>query len=316
MDFRSINYFLTVAQELNFTKAAERLNMSQPPLSNQIKELENDLGVQLFIRGKRHLQLTPAGTALLHRAEQIMTIADAARSEMKSFGNELTGTIRIGLVEGRAPYHAAKWIAGFLEEYPLVKFRLWNGSSDDVIEHMERGLSDLGVIAAPYDNEHLEGLSAGIEPWVALIHKDHPLAKENSETIALKELENEPLIIPQRQSRIAAIKKWFDSEGISIKVVCEMSSYIDAIALVEEKIGIGIFPQTTDTPNPNVVSKIIDKPMKKAEYALVWRKNQKLSMLSQEFLNFVKDYSETEKDMADNDSGTDIKNKLKKTELL
>lgn len=312
MDFKSMNYFLTVAQELNFTKAAERLNMSQPPLSNSIKELESDLGVQLFIRGKRHLQLTPAGTALMHRAEQIMTIADVTRSEMKSFGNELTGTIRMGLVEGRAPYHAAKWISGFLEEYPLVKFRLWNGSSDDVIEHMERGLSDLGVVAAPYDNEHLDGLIAGSEPWVALIPAEHPLAKRKGKTITLKDLENEPLIIPQRQSRIAAIMKWFETEDITPHVVCEMSSYIDAIALAEEEIGIGIFPQTTDTPNPNVVSKVIDKPMKKAEYALVWRKNQKMSLLSQEFLNYVKDYTELNSRKMENNQ----KKFLRNTELL
>ncbi len=292
MDFRSMQYFLTVAQELNFSRAAERLNMSQPPLSSQIKDLEADLGVQLFIRGKRHLQLTPAGEALMHRAEQMLTLADITRSEMKNFGNELSGTIRIGLVEGRAPFHASQWIAGFLEEYPLVKFRLWNGSSDDVIEHMNHGLSDLGVIAAPFDSEHLEGVSVGKEPWVALIPKDHPLAKKKGNTIRLKDLDGEPLVIPQRQSRIAAIMKWFESIDVTPKVVCEMSSYIDALTMAEQGIGIGIFPQTTDTPNPFVASKVIVEPMKIAEYVLVWRKGNKPSLLAQEFLNYVQDYVE------------------------
>lgn len=287
MDFKTMQYFLTVAQELNFTRAAERLHMSQPPLSAQIKELEQDLNVQLFIRGKRHLQLTPAGEALMHRAEQMLTLADITRSEMKNFGKELSGTVRIGLVEGRAPRYAAEWIAAFLKEYPLIKFRLWNGSSDDVIEHMDHGLSDLAVIAAPYDTEHLDGIAVGKEPWVALIPVDHPLARQAGMEIRLKDLKDEPLIIPQRQSRIAAIMRWFEAEEIVPKVVCEMSSYIDAVAMSEQGIGIGIFPQTTDTPNPFVVAKVITEPMKVAEYVLVHRKSQTPPQVAQEFLSFV-----------------------------
>jgi len=83
MDFKSLEYFEAVAQELNFTKAAERLHMSQPPLSNAIKQLEEDLGVQLFIRGKRHLTLTPAGTHLLQRAEEILILGEETRNELK-----------------------------------------------------------------------------------------------------------------------------------------------------------------------------------------------------------------------------------------
>ena len=117
MDLRSLRYFVTVAEELNITRAAEKLMISQPPLSNQIKQLEEELNVQLFIRGKRHLKLTDAGAMLYRRAVQLLELADKTRQEMASLEG-LSGTINIGLVEGRAPFLLSRWIAGFRGEFP------------------------------------------------------------------------------------------------------------------------------------------------------------------------------------------------------
>ena len=133
MELRTLYYFTVTAQEKNITRAAEMLNMCQPPLSRQIRNLEDELGVPLFIRGKRHLDLTPEGEVLLHRARQILELEKKAVQEITSMCSSMTGTLRLALVEGRAPYLAARWIAGFREEYPLVRYNLWNGSSDDVL---------------------------------------------------------------------------------------------------------------------------------------------------------------------------------------
>ena len=295
MDFRSLKYFSVVAQELNFTRAAQKLNMSQPPLSNQIKALEDDLGVQLFIRGKRHLQLTEAGSLLLHRTNQMLSLADKTRADLAHMESGLSGTISLGMVEGRAPYIAARFISGFREEYPMVKYQMWNGSSDDVLEHLARGLSDLAVIAYPFDNEHLGSIVIGKEPWIALIPKDHPLAKEEGDYVTLDHLADYPLIVPRRSSRIEAIVKWFDGIGREPNIICEMSNYIDAVALTEQNVGISIFPQTTYTPNVHVVSKVITDPAKYVEYVLVWPKEQRLSPLIQEFLNYVSDFMEEDR---------------------
>ena len=294
MDFRSLTYFVTVARELNFTHAAEKLNISQPPLSNQIKLMEEDLGVQLFIRGKRHLQLTEAGRILYRRAEQMLALASDARSELKTLGDELSGRIRLGMVEGRAPFLAARWISGFQEEFPLVTYSVWNGSSDDVIERLARGLVDLGVIAAPYDAEHLEGICVGREPWSAMIPADFPQAAGDDPMIPLAALADVPLIVPERASRLEAVLRWFESIGKEPKILCTLSSYIDALALAEEGAGICIFPQTTRTPNPRVVSKVITDPVKMAEYVLVWEKERPPRGLALEFVNFVRDILEAE----------------------
>ena len=289
MELRTLHYFTVVAQELNITRAAEKLNMSQPPLSNQIKALEEELGVQLFIRGKRHLELTEEGGLLLRRAVQIQELADKTRQEIASLREGMTGVIYLSMVEGRAPFLAARWIAGFREEFPLVRYNLWNGSSDDVLDRLHKGLADLAVIAAPYDTEHLEGFPVGREPWIAMLHPDHPLAQTAGDTIPLSSLAGEPLIVPSRKSRMDAIRRWFGEVGAEPHILCEMSNYMDAAALTSQGVGISIFPQTVDVSNGLVVSKVVIQPSRQVEYILVWNRGQPPSGLTREFIHFVQE---------------------------
>lgn len=289
MELRTLHYFTVVAQELNITRAAEKLNMSQPPLSNQIKALEEELGVQLFIRGKRHLELTEEGGLLLRRAVQIQELADKTRQEIASLREGMTGVIYLSMVEGRAPFLAARWIAGFREEFPLVRYNLWNGSSDDVLDRLHKGLADLAVIAAPYDTEHLEGFPVGREPWIAMLHPDHPLAQTVGDTIPLSSLAGEPLIVPSRKSRMDAIRRWFGEVGVEPHILCEMSNYMDAAALTSQGVGISIFPQTVDVSNGLVVSKVVVQPSRQVEYILVWNRGQPPSGLTREFIHFVQE---------------------------
>ena len=289
MELRTLRYFTVVARELNITRAAEKLNMSQPPLSNQIKALEEELRVQLFIRGKRHLELTEEGALLLRRAVQMQELADKTRQELASLREGMTGTIYLSMVEGRAPFLAAQWIAGFREEFPLVRYNLWNGSSDDVLDRLRKGLADLAVIAAPYDTEHLEGFPVGQEPWAAMLHPDHPLAKEPGDTIPLSSLVGEPLIVPSRKSRIESIRRWFGEIGAEPQILCEMSNYMDAAALSSQGVGVSIFPQTVGVSNGLVVSKVVTQPARQAEYILVWNKGQSPSGLTKEFIHYIQD---------------------------
>lgn len=204
----------------------------------------------------------------------------------------MSGLISLGMVEGRAPYLSARWIAGFRDEYPLVRYSLWNGSSDDVLERLQKGLADLAVIAAPYDNEHLEGFSVGREPWVAIIPREHPLAGLPGAELPLSSLVGQPLIVPSRKSRVEAIREWFGEIGAEPDILCEMSNYVDAVALTEQMVGISIFPQTTYTPNDLIVSKVITAPARQAEYVLVWNKDQRPSGVVEEFIHYVRDFME------------------------
>lgn len=296
MDLRTLKYFTIVAEELNITHAAERLCMSQPPLSNQMKALEEELGVKLFIRGKRQLQLTDAGRLLLLRATQILDMTDKAQHEVMSLEGGMSGTINLGIVEGRAPFLIARWISGFKEEFPKVKYSMWNGSSDDVLDRLRQGLVDLAVIAAPYDTEHLEGITVGRGPWVAIMSRTNELAQIPGDEIPLQSLAGKPLIVPSRPSRIDAIRAWFAEADAEPNIICTLSNYLDAVAMSELDIGITIFPRTTYTPNDLLVTKIITEPARQIEYVLVRMKNREPSELMTEFINFVRDTEDTTAD--------------------
>lgn len=289
MDLRGLNYFSVVAEELNFTRAAQRLNMSQPPLSNQIRALEEELGTPLFIRGSRSLQLTEAGKLLYRRAEQLLDLAERAREEIGALAMGLSGTLCLGSVAGRAPFLAARWLAGFREEYPLVRFEIVNGSSDDIIDQIQRGYIELGLIAAPYDDEHLEGIPVGDEPWCAIMSRRNPLAAEPEKPLPLKELAGQPLIVPHRRSRVDEIRSWFQQAGAEPTIIGEHSNYVDVLAMASADVGISIFPQTAPETMPGIVCRRIVEPSHQARYLLVRKRNTSISELSQAFLDFVTD---------------------------
>ena len=290
MDLRGLHYFSVVAEELNFTRAAQRLCMSQPPLSNQIKALEEELGTPLFLRGGRTLQLTEAGKVLYRRAAQLLDLAERTQEEVSSLAMGLSGTLCLGSVAGLAPFLAARWLSGFREEYPLVRFEIVNGSSDDIIDQILRGHIELGLIAAPYDDEHLEGIPVGDEPWCAIMSERNPLAAEPDTPLPLKELAGKPLIVPHRRSRVDEIRSWFRQAGAEPVIIGEHSNYVDVLAMAQADVGISIFPQTAPRAMPGIVCRRIVEPSHQARYLLVRKRNASISELSQTFLDFVTYY--------------------------
>lgn len=288
MDIRTLQYFVTVAEELNITRAAEKLHMSQPPLSAQIRGLEAELETELFIRGGRRLTLTETGQLLYRRAKEILSLSDKTRSEVLSMGRGMSGTISIGLVEGMAPDIAAEWFAGFLGEYPNMRLRILDGSTDDLLEKLRGGLISLAVITAPCDNSLLHSFSVGEERMAALMSRDHPLAKRTEKEIKISDLKGENLIVPSRAALIDTIYKWFAAVKAEPKIVCEMDSYLDAAALAGRMVGISIYPRTAYIPNDSLVFKEIAGEDKKLEYLFVWLKGHPLPTIEQRFIDYVR----------------------------
>ena len=294
MDLRTLRYFVTAAEELNITRAAERLNMSQPPLSSQIHGLEEELGVQLFIRGKRHLTITRAGTLLYRRAKQILELSDQTQRELQSMEG-LTGELNISLVEGRAPFFLARWISGFRQEFPRVSIHLWNGGGDEVQERLQRGLADLALIALPYNAELFDGIPVGREPWVAIMSIHHELANEPGDSIPLRRLVGQPLFLPSRRTRQESVRAWFQELEEEPAIVGDITSYMDAVALAEQNAGICIYPMTTYNESDLVVKKVITESARQVAYALIWRRNEHQTELQQEFIYYVQDCLEEER---------------------
>lgn len=290
MDFKSLQYFVVVARELNISRAAKILNISQPPLSNQIHRLEEEFDAQLFIRNKTGLTLTSAGIVLYKRAKQILELAQHTHEEIRNYELRLSGDLKMGTVEGRAPFLLARLTAGFRDEFPLVTYTIRSGGSDDILDQLSHHLIDIAVVAAPYNEERFLGISLGRQPWVAIIPREHPLAEAPGSTVRLADLANQSLIVPERASRVHAIERWFQEENLSPAFLCRTSNYISALALVEQNAGICIFPQCTYTPHPHIVTKLITDPPKIAEYFLVTLKDEPLSELASAFRDFAEDF--------------------------
>ena len=289
MDLRTLRYFVTVAEELNITKAADKLSMSQPPLSFQMKALEKELETELFIRGKRHLQLTESGRLLYRHAKEILNLAEKTSSEIRSMSNGISGTISIGLVEGSAPNIAASWIAEFMKRYPGISFKIMDGNSDELIEKLRSGLVNLAVITSPCDQTLLNSFKVGQEKMHAFMSSENPLAKKPGNTICLSDLKDQPLIVPSRQAIVDMIYKWFKEIKAEPKIVCKMDNYLDVAALAGKNIGISIFPKTSYIFNPQIITKEITESERIIEYLFVWLKGKPLPSIDETFIDYVKE---------------------------
>lgn len=287
MDLRTLTYFTIIAEELNITKAAKILNISQPPLSNQMKALEEELGTKLFIRGKRQLTLTDEGKYLYLKSKDILGLVDKTTSEIRDMNNALTGNIAIGLVEGMAPDIAAQWISTYMKQYPNIHFRVVDGNSDDLIEKMRSGLISLAVITAPVDPNLLNSIKVGEEKMGLFMNKDHPLAS-SEKRITVHDIKNEPLIVPSRKATSDSIRKWFRAIHVEPNVVCEMDNYLDAAALAGRSVGISIFPRTGYILNSSITCKEIEGVNSAVEYYFVWRKGHMLSVIEENFINSIR----------------------------
>lgn len=290
MELRHIRYFLTVAEELNFTHAAEKLCIAQPPLSRQIQDLENELGVKLFVRKPHALQLTEEGMLFRQYALQVMDLVQKSTEDIREMKKGLQGTLYLASVEGHAPHLFSKWISGFHDLYPHVQYNLWNGNSDDVTNRIMKGLCELAIITEPYNAEGLEAIRVHREPWVAMIPPHHPLSERPGDTIDLKELAPYDLIIPSRQSRLQEIQGWFETVGIKPIIRCRIAHMLNAYELTEQGVGIAIYPASAgDISTPDALCiKRIENPSVMASYILIWNRERQLSHVAKEFLSYVR----------------------------
>ena len=151
MEIRVLKYFLLVAREENITKAANLLHLTQPTLSRQLMQLEEELGVQLFRRSKHRIILTEEGMLLRRRAEEIVALADKTKDDLQHREEQLTGSVAVGSGELQSSSFLTQLLTAFQEKNPLVSFTIYSGNSDNIKERIERGLLDVGLLREPGD---------------------------------------------------------------------------------------------------------------------------------------------------------------------
>lgn len=198
MEYRVLKYFLIVAREENITRSAEILNVSQPALSRQLMQLEEELNTKLFIRGKRHLTLTDAGLLLRRRAQEIIDLTLKTEQEIQKENDNLEGTISIGSGEAQSMKMIAQWIQQFHELYPNVKFEIHSNNATYIQERLDRGLLDIGILLAPKDLTKYEYIPLkDQERWGALMHQSCPLTKKDY--VTAQDLLNYKILIPKKR---------------------------------------------------------------------------------------------------------------------
>lgn len=289
MELRHIRYFLAVAEEMNFSRAAEKLCIAQPPLSRQIMDLEKELGVILFNRKNHTVSLTDEGVLFKQYAIQVLDLVDQSTSEVRELRHGLQGMINLGTVEGNAPRILAEWISGFHIENPYVQYTLWNGNSDDVVQRVMNGLCEIAVIMEPHNGVGINSIPIYSEKWIAIIPQKHPILKNKNEKITMEQIADYELIIPSRESRLTEIGEWFKDTNKIPKVRCRVAHVLSAYELTRQGMGIAIFPSSTSNivNSDEVVIKEFEDPAPTASYILIWNRNRTLSHAATEFIKYV-----------------------------
>lgn len=282
MELRHLRYFVTLAEELHFGRAAEKLHISQPPLSMQIRALESELGVMLFNRTQRHVALTQAGHALLQEARQLLARVDQAVLITRRAGRGEIGELAVGFISV-ADYNVLPLVLReFRRKYPLVNLTLREATTDAQVRDLLAGRLDVGFLLPPITEPALESVSILREPLIAALPEKHPLVKKSGK-LALEKLKDEPFILfprPNAPGLYDDIVSCCKAAGFSPRVEQEAIQMQTIISLVSAELGVALIPASlTNLQRTGVVYKSLRQQSPLTEIHLAWRRGDELPAL-------------------------------------
>lgn len=238
MELRVLRYFLEVARRGNVTRAAEHLHVSQPTLSRQLKDLEEELGKKLFIRSNYSIKLTDEGMLLRTRAEDILDMVDKTTDEFKSLDEISGGDIYIGCAESDGMKHLIRAAKALRDKYPRVRYHIYSSSTDSVNERLDKGLLDFAVIVQEVDLSKYNYLKIpSVDSWGLLMRRDDPLSQQTS--IRADDLLNIPIII-SRQGMTEDFPKWLGEKQDKLNIVATYDLIFNASVMVREGLGCAL----------------------------------------------------------------------------
>ncbi len=287
MELRVLNYFLAVAREENFTKAARQLHLTQPTLSRQIADLEQELGVKLFVRSNHNIVLTEDGMILKRRAQEILSLADKTKRDFMQKEEALSGTISIGSGEFLSTRYLTNCIAEFRKKHPFVCYEFYSGNAGNIRDYIERGLLDIGLMSEPIDIRKYNFVNMPIkEQWGAFVREDSHLAEK--EFIKPQDLTNMPLISAVGEFTESSIGKWFGEYATQINIIAKGNLLYNEAMLAQSNVGavIGIRLNC----NYKGLRFIPLSPVLESDTALAWKKEQIFSATTSAFIEFATQY--------------------------
>lgn len=288
MDLRVLEYFLAVAREQTISGAAQSLHMTQPPLSRQLQELEEELGKKLFLRGKRRITLTREGMLLRKRAEEILSLVEKTKAEVGAPDESVSGEITIGGGETEGMRLIVRTARQVGERYPNIRFHFVSGDGYDITERLDRGLIDFGTLIEPIDIGRYDYLRLPRpDTWGVLMRKDHPMAQLDS--IRPEHLAGVPVIASRQMEGEDGLSGWLGQEGGKLRVVAT-GNLVNTLALaVEEGMGCLL---TLDglvdlSGNRNLCFRPLEPQVASWMY-IAWKKYQVFSTAGEVFMNALK----------------------------
>ncbi|MCD7894247.1 MAG: LysR family transcriptional regulator [Erysipelotrichaceae bacterium] len=288
MEIRTLQYFLMVAREENITRAAEQLHIGQPTLSRQLMQLEDEVGQQLLIRGKRKVELTEAGMLLRRRAEEIISLVDKTEKELWSDQEELSGQINIGAGQFSAvDIMLPKVISSFSKAHPLVTYDIYTGNADLVKERLDQGLLDFGILVEPVEIEKYDFIRLPYkETWGLVVSKNNPLSRKKY--ITSQDLIGTPLALPNRTAVQSEFTSWYHDDYNKLQIIASGNFITNMISLIEADICCGISVQGAFNQHAmNTICIVPLYPELSTGTVIVWKKHQSMSALMQQFVKEI-----------------------------
>ena len=289
MELRVLRYFLLAAREENITRAAELLHVTQPTLSRQLMQLEQELGTKLFHRGQRSITLTDDGMLLKRRAQELVALADKTEREFIKAEGSLTGELSIGSGETLSMHILAQWIAAFREENPLVRYDIYSATADEVKDRIEKGILDMGLLVEPVDVSKYEFIRIPCkERWGLLTQADSPLAK--LDCVTPDDLVHIPLLIAKRNLVQEELRGWFGGQFESMDIIGTYNLIYNAAVMV--KNGVASALTTEHDRTYEGLCFIPLRPTLERCSVLVWKKHQAYSRAAAKFFAHVQKCAE------------------------
>ncbi len=286
MEFRVLKYFLMVAREENITKAAALLHITQPTLSRQLIQLEEELGVTLFHRSKHSIILTEEGMLLKRRAQEMVSLSDKTIQELSHKDDMLSGEIAIGCGETKSMGFLSEQMRAFQQEHSLVQFSIHSAIADDIKERIEKGILDIGLLTEPVDIGKYEFIRMPQkEKWGILTRKDSALTAK--EYVRPEDLRDVPLLMVKRELVKNELASWFGDCYEELNVVASYNLIMNAAAMVKSGVGTALCFDL----GANFYEDLCFIPLSPAMETgsvLVWKKNQMFGAATSAFIKFLK----------------------------
>lgn len=288
MEIRVLRYFLSVVREESITKAAEVLHITQPTLSRQLAQMEEEMGIKLFDRGTRKIVLTNEGLLLRRRAEEILELVDKTERELTVQDETVEGTVSIGCGDLKNVQILSELFQTFHERYPAVKFDLYTATADHIRDRIERGLTDIGLLLEPINIEKYEFIRLKQkERWVVAMHPDAPLALQ--ESIRPGDLLDKPLILPRRINVQSELANWFGENFEHLQVLFTNNLPSNAAVMVKNRLAYSVTLEGSLAFWDK--EKIVYRPLSPeltASCVLAWKRQQPFGVATEKFIEHMK----------------------------